>query len=310
MAKVMRLHKAAPKRTWSSALEEYLLFKKAQGLRDITVKGHRNVMELFFKRHPSCWPDEVKEAVYRFMGEDIKPGTFNIRRNYMRQFFAWAVGEGYLEEDPMVGLKKRKDHGRMECLDEDQVRRLLLLPDRTTFAGLRDYALLCFVLDTGARPKEAFSLRMANFNLRSTEVMITSEVSKTGVSRTLPLSPVTVRTVKMLIGVRHELWSDDVPVFCSAEGTPLRNDTWGDRLEKYGDELGVKLYPYMVRHTFATLFLRAGGNALALQRLMGHSTLEMTRRYVHLNQGDMRTQHAEASPMQRIAGKGARMRRL
>ena len=106
------------------------------------------------------------------------------------------------------------------------------------------------------------------------------------------------------------MWIDEVPVFCSCEGTLLRNDTWGDRLEKYGDELGVKVYPYMLRHTFATLFLRAGGNALALQRLMGHSTLEMTRRYVHLNQEDMKNQHAGASPMQRITGKGTRMRGL
>ena len=106
------------------------------------------------------------------------------------------------------------------------------------------------------------------------------------------------------------MWSDEVPVFSSCEGTALRNDTWGDRLEKYGDELGVKIHPYMLRHTFATLFLRAGGNALALQRLMGHSTLEMTRRYVHLNQDDVKTQHTGASPMQRIAGKGTRMRGL
>ena len=52
MAKVMKLHKAVSKRTWSSALEEYLLFKKAQGLRDITVKGQRNV--IFVLRSLSC----------------------------------------------------------------------------------------------------------------------------------------------------------------------------------------------------------------------------------------------------------------
>jgi site-specific recombinase XerD len=310
MAKVMKLHKAISKRNWNDALEEYLLFKKAQGLRDITVKGHRNVMELFFKRHPDCWPDKVREAVYRFMGEDIKPATFNIRRNYMRQFFAWAVSEGYIDQNPMDDLKKRKDSGRVESLCEDEVRQLLLLPDRSTFAGLRDYGLLCFMLDTGARPKEAFSLRIGDFNFRSSEVTITSEVSKTGVSRTLPLSPVTVQTIRTLIGVRHSMWSEEVPVFCSAEGTPLRNDTWGDRLEIYGDEMGVKIHPYMLRHSFATLFLRAGGNALALQRLMGHSTLDMTRRYVHLTQGDVRSQHAGASPMQRIVGKGTRMRGL
>ena len=62
MARVMRIRKTAS-RTRQEALEEYLLFKKAQGLRDITVKGHRDVMSLFFKRHPECWPDKVKEAV-------------------------------------------------------------------------------------------------------------------------------------------------------------------------------------------------------------------------------------------------------
>lgn len=272
MAKVMKLRKTTPKRTWSGALEEYLLFKRAQGLRDITVKGHRNVMELFFKRHPDCWPDEVREAVYRFMGEDIKPATFNIRRNYMKQFFAWAVGEGYIDEDPMADLKKRKDSGRVESLGDDEVRQLLLLPDRSTFAGLRDYALLCFTLDTGARPKEAFSLRIGDSNFPSSEVRIAAEVAKTGVSRTLPLSPVTVQAVKLLIRVRHEMWNEEVPVFCSAEGTPMRNDTWGDRLEMYGKESDVKVHPYMLRHTFATLFLRAGGNALVF--LPGHCVLQ------------------------------------
>ena len=310
MTKVMKIKKRSPRLSWNNAIEEYLLLKKAQGLRDITVKGHRNVMELFFKRHPDCWPYDVKEAVYRFMGEDIKPTTFNIRRNYMKQFFAWAVGEGYIDQNPMNDLKKRKDSGRVESLSEDEVRQLLLLPDRSTFAGLRDYGLLCFMLDTGARPKEAFSLRITDFNFPSSEVRITSEVAKTGVSRTLPLSPVTTQAVRLLIMVRHEMWSDEVPVFCTAEGTPLRNDTWGDRLEMYGKELSIKVHPYMLRHTFATLFLRAGGNALALQRLMGHSTLEMTKRYVHLNQADMRSQHAGASPMQKVAAKGMRMRAI
>jgi integrase len=67
------------------------------------------------------------------------------------------------------------------------------------FAGLRNYALLYFTLDTGARPKEAFSLRVADFNLRSMEARIAPGVSKAGVSRTLPLSPVTAHAVNYVV---------------------------------------------------------------------------------------------------------------
>jgi len=108
---------------WDEALDDYLMFKKAQGLRDITVKGHRDVMGLFLKRHPEVRLGRVREAVYVFMGEDIKPATYNIRRNYMRQLFQWAVERGLLDENPMLGLKKRHDDERLASLDADGLRR-------------------------------------------------------------------------------------------------------------------------------------------------------------------------------------------
>ena len=82
-----------------------------------------------------------------------------------------------------------------------------------------------------------------------------------------------------------------------------RNDTWGDRLERYGKQLCIKVHPYVLRHTFATQFLRNGGNALTLQRIMGHSTLDMTKRYVHLTEVDVKAAHAHASPISAAAKK-------
>lgn len=301
MAKVMKVKKSAPA-NWQEALQLYLGFKGAQGLRPITVKGHGDVVGLFYRRHPEAWNGQVREGVYAFMGEAIKPATYNIRRNYLRQYFAWAVEERIVDVDPMAKLKKRRDEGRTTVLDEDTVRKLLILPDKSTFAGLRDYALICFFMDTGARPNEAFSLGIHDIDLKAKEARIASGVSKTGVSRTLPISTITAQAIANLIQSRHHMWKNNVTVFCSAEGTPMRNDTWGDRLEVYAKLLGVKFHPYALRHTFATLFLRGGGNALALQRLMGHSTLDMTKRYVHLSQADVKSQHEMASPLKMIFG--------
>jgi site-specific recombinase XerC len=100
-----------------------------------------------------CWPDEVREAAYRFMDEDIKPATFNIRRNYMRQFFAWAVSEGYIDQNPMDDLKKRKDSGRVESLCEDEVRQLryFLIGQRSLDYVTTHCCALCSIQEPGRR---------------------------------------------------------------------------------------------------------------------------------------------------------------
>jgi site-specific recombinase XerD len=309
MAKVVRLPKSLPS-TWGEAMEQYLCFKQAQGVRPRTLKGHRDEISLFFRRHPEAWdPAKLKQAVYAFMGEDIKPATYNIRRNYLRQFFAWCVKEGIFPENPLAEFKKRKDEGRVACLDADTLTKLLTLPDRRTFAGLRDYALICLTLDTGIRPKEAFSLLPSDVNLTALEVRVRADISKTKSTRVLPISPHTAEAIRRLLASRHPSWGKDVPVFCTELGTRLQNDTWGDRLHLYGRKLGVRIRPYDLRHSFATWFLRNGGNALALQRTLGHTTLEMTKRYVHLTQQDLREQHALASPLQALLPKRNRVRK-
>jgi integrase/recombinase XerD len=64
---------------------------------------------------------------------------------------------------------------------------------------------------------------------------------------------------------------------------------------------GVKKGPHSLRHTFATEWIKAGGDLISLGKLLGHSTIQVTQRYVTLVTEDMQQKHRLYSPMNRLA---------
>ncbi|MCX6090858.1 MAG: site-specific integrase [Candidatus Atribacteria bacterium] len=168
---------------------------------------------------------------------------------------------------------------------------------KKTFAGLRDYCLVLLTLDTGIRPGESLSLLPRDLNLAGMEITIRKDIAKTRTTRTVPISALTVTHIQKLLRARLTSWGDTVPVFCSYEGHPMLGTSWAHRLRVYSKRLGHSVTPYSLRHSFALLYLRNGGNVFTLQRTMGHADLNMTKRYLALTQGDLKREHDTASPV-------------
>jgi len=147
------------------------------------------------------------------MSDNIKPATYNLRQVYLKAFFEWSIAEGYLNENPLEGLKKRKAQERIVDVPEDILTKLLKLTDSNTFTGVRDHSLIIFTLDCGIRPKEAISLTINDFDLKRFIVTIPSDIAKTRTARTLPILRQTADAINYLIQVRHPSWCDTVPVF-------------------------------------------------------------------------------------------------
>jgi len=297
--------------TWDEALNDFLYLKKAQGRSKTTIEDYQRYVNYFFKRFPDAFNSHrLKPSILQYMSDDIKPASFNLRREYLNAFFSWCVEEGILTKNPFIDIPKRKDSFRNVNIDNCVLTKLLSLPNKETWSGLRDYGLLTLSLDTGIRPSEAFSLLVTDVNLKSYEIHIRAENAKTRESRTLPIVYPTADAIKKLIKARHNSWDNKIPVFCTYQGTPLNRKTWNKRMELYSSNLGLKIRPYDLRHAFALQYLRNGGHALALQRTMGHSDLTMTKRYVALTQQDLREQHATASPLNTLLPKKQRVRNI
>ncbi|QNU68787.1 tyrosine-type recombinase/integrase [Ruminiclostridium herbifermentans] len=299
--RVTKISQSKSKKSFEDALNEFLLLKRAEGRSETTLSDYERHVYYFFNRYPTSWTDNtLKNCVLQYMSDDIKPATYNIRRAYLKTFFEWSVNEGYLDVNPLEGLKKRKAQERIVDVPEEILAKLIKLPDQTSFTGVRDKSLIIFTLDCGIRPKEALSLTISDFDLKRLIVTIPATEAKTRIARTLPLLQSTVNAINHLIEVRHSSWKDNVPVFCSNEGTKMNTSSWGDRLELYSKQLGFKVSPYDLRHSFALLYLRSGGNAFGLQASLGHTDMNMSKKYVNLSGRDLQEAHNLASPLNRL----------
>lgn len=314
MATRIRTIKQAVNTHWKDVLESFILSKKAQGLAERTIEDYRYHISNLFKGSDLSLTDyeAIKLLVLHYFADssDLAPITFNTRLKTLKVFFKYLINEKYIPENPITGIKKRKEDNKPRSVDEETLKKLLSLPDLTKFSGIRDYCLMLITLDTGIRPSESFGLAMKDFNLKSFEVTIPANVAKTRVSRTLPLNFLTVEAIKKLELIHQSAWEREIPLFCSENGTPYNSRAWSRRLKKYSQKIGVSITPYALRHSFALIFLRLGGNSFALQRELGHTTLTMTRRYVALTENDLKQQHSMASPLNTLVAKKSRMRNL
>jgi site-specific recombinase XerD len=94
----------------------------------------------------------------------------------------------------------------------------------------------------------------------------------------------------------------EAPLFATRTGRRLGRDQLGKLLAKIGQRAGIlNLHPHRLRHTFATEFLRNGGQQLVLQRVLGHSSGEMVRRYVQVAEADVERSQVGSSPADRWA---------
>ncbi|MFP6649072.1 MAG: tyrosine-type recombinase/integrase, partial [Pirellulaceae bacterium] len=162
----------------------------------------------------------------------------------------------------------------------------------------RNRAMALLLLDPGLRVSEACGLSDDDVDLSEMQITVTG---KGGRDRLLPLSRWATKALLVYkVKARPEPLGCD-NFFLTKEGIPVSPSAVEQMLTRVGNRTGVRgVTPHRFRHSFALLFLRNGGDSFHLQRLLGHSTLEMTRRYTRLADVDIKEAHRKFSPSDRL----------
>jgi integrase/recombinase XerC/integrase/recombinase XerD len=234
--------------------------------------------------------------------EGLSPGGIQNRIRALKAFFNWLHREGYTESYRLEHLANYRIPSRLvDVLTEAEIRRVLAACDAKTDWGARAHAILTLMLDSGLRISEVTGLRTADLELDAGWLKV---LGKGGKERVVPFGAAAQRALwRYAHHYRPEPLGPDVYFFLTLDGRPLGTSGLSSTVKRIAARSGVdRLHPHLCRHTFATRYLINGGDVFSLQQILGHSTLEMVRRYVNLASAHVAVQHRKFSPMDQIAG--------
>ena len=175
-------------------------------------------------------------------------------------------------------------------MEKDELDALLKAPDQRTAQGYRDYAVLLFLYNTGARADEVAQVRIGDLDLGAISSRDASSLvlhGKGNKTRRCPLWPRTVDKLQLLINGR----SASQHVFLNRRGQPLTRFGIHALVERYAARVATKLpsvakkrvSPHTIRHTTATHLLRAGVDINTIRAWLGHVCLNTTNVYAEVD---------------------------
>ncbi len=176
----------------------------------------------------------------------------------------------------------------MAYLEKPEVDTLLATPDRRRPQGQRDYALLLFLYNTGARAAEAARATVGDLSLAPAPCVRLR--GKGGKLRVCPLWPHTVTVLRTLLGARLD-GPPETPVFRNVRGTPITRFGIYTLVERTVARAAAtvpalrekRVSPHTLRHTTAVHLLRAGVDINTIRAWLGHVSLETTNRYAEVD---------------------------
>ena len=236
---------------------------------------------------------EIVERIAKMRERGINPISVNTYLRCINAYLRWLHIE---HGQPLIKIPRLKEEQTvLATLTPDHVKRLIQFSPKGRNLK-RAHTLTLLVLDTGLRFAEALSLTWDRVDLDN---LVLKVLGKGGKHRVVPLS---LECRKVLYRWKQQQRGTDL-LFPTRSGIQSSQRNVGRDVRLLGQRLGitgVRFSPHTFRHSFAVGYLRAGGNVLYLQRILGHSSLEMTNRYTRsLGIDDLSAVHSKLSLLSR-----------
>lgn len=297
---------------FSRAVEGFVLSIRARGLSPNTIVSYQNAFRKFQNHTGDLVMDLIGSShIESFLAAQTV--SKKSKKNYyiaLSSLWTWCLGEKIVRHHILRDLHPpRPEERAIEPLSSSEVRDIMTAVNRSRLYriqggvphdnalpnALRDRAIILVLLDTGMRASELTGLAMGDINMKKNLVLVHGKGTK---DRNVPISSRTAQAIWRYVSTRDPGRISD-PVFQTRFGSRLDRRRLTHQLQSIGKRAGIlNVHAHRFRHTFAINYLRNGGDIYTLQNILGHSTLEMVRKYLRLAQVDVEDAHRRASPVE------------
>jgi site-specific recombinase XerD len=314
------------RKTITPIIDEFIAIKKSEKYSPRTINSYGDIFRVFLS-YLNCdmAMEEISVSVIRdfFTSPGMARLTRKTAMNYhsaLSMLWKWAIDNQYCYVNVIrCALRIRRDPPKeIRPFTKDDLI-LLLEEARKTRTRRRDEAIVLLLIDTGLRASELCNIRVKDVYWKSRKIVVTGKGNK---ERTIKCSertcealmenlrfrgiyyytsdkPITLNIIKEVKEINLTMIKDE-PLFLAVGTHPIHmtRGTLRKLLFRLGWKSGVVgVHAHRFRHTFAIQFIRNGGNIYTLQKLLGHNSLEMCRRYLAVSQIDMDESLDKASPV-------------
>ncbi len=270
-------------------LQEFLNDPEVENIttRDLRLwREHLQKRSVRYENHPLR---RVEEG-------PLSPQTINGYIRTVRRFFTWLVEEGIITTNPAsrLGLVRVPDENPKTISREDAQKLIKAAKEKSS----RDFAIVCFLVDTGCRVGGLITLTLDRLDIESRTAVVVEKHRGGAKARTVYFSDITAEALEKWLQERPDV---DLPyVFLNIYGAPLSPNAVHQILKRLAKAAGVKgpYNPHSFRHAFARTMLEQGLDLGAVSQLMGHSDITTTHKfYARWEASSLRELHQRHSPL-------------
>ena len=217
----------------------------------------------------------------------------------LHSFYEYLLANQLIKKDPTEQLSQPKLEKKLPVfLNIQEVEKLLEAPSSSSLFGQRDRAMLELLYSCGLRVSELINLSYHNINLKEEFIRIHGKGNK---ERVLPMGEVAIDyLMKYETNARPMLLKNGQSdsYFLSNRGSAMSRQNFFYIIKAYANQVGIDkpLSPHSLRHAFATHLVQKGADLRSVQLMLGHSDISSTQLYTHIQNAQLKSQHAKHHP--------------
>ena len=254
------------------AFKEYLVIIKS--LASNSVEAYINDIndyEIFLNKNKKNILEASNEEIISYLSTIKNPRTRNRHLSTINSFYNFCFESYDNIKKPNISFAKLPKT-LPKYLDNKTIMDSLNLINRSNITGARDYALILFLYATGVRVSEAVNLKKEDIDPSWVKVTF----AKGSKQRVVPIAKIAYNALNDYLGERTK---KSEYLFLNYQGKPLSRISIFKICKKY-----CNVSPHVFRHSYATSLILGGADLMVVSELLGHSNIETTQIYTHIQQ--------------------------